>query len=74
MRSHLRTVVVILLAAGLLALFLYNVDLWGAATAILRAKPAWLALSLVTMVANLAIRAFRWLHPDWATRLARAGS
>jgi glycosyltransferase 2 family protein len=62
LRSHLRTVVVILLAAGLLALFLHNVDLWGAAAAIIRAKPGWLALSLATMLANLAIRAYRWQY------------
>ena len=31
MRSHLRTIVVLALAAGLLALFLHNVDLWRVA-------------------------------------------
>ena len=51
-----------LLAAGLLALFLHNVDLWGAFAAITHARPAWLALSLATMLANLAIRAFRWQY------------
>jgi len=53
---------VLLLAAGLLALFLHNVDLWGAMTAIAHARPGWLALSLATMLANLAIRAFRWQY------------
>src|SRR5438093_5317327 len=62
LRSHLRTVVVVVLAAGLLALFLHNVDVWGAVTAIAHARPGWLALSLATMVANLAIRAFRWQY------------
>lgn len=62
MRSHVRTVVVIVLAAGLLALFLHNVDLWGALAAIAHARPAWLALSLATMFVNLAIRAFRWQY------------
>jgi len=62
LRSHLRTVVVLLLAAGLLALFLYKVDLWGAMTAIAHARPGWLALSLATMLVNLALRAFRWRY------------
>ena len=62
MRSHLRTVVVVVLAAALLALFLHNVDLWGAITAIAHARPGWLALSLATTFANLAIRAFRWQY------------
>ena len=62
MRSHFRTIVVLALAAGLLALFLHNVDLWGVASAIARARPGWLALSLLTMFANLAIRAFRWQY------------
>src|SRR5437588_6378593 len=62
LRSHLRTVVVLGLAAGLLALFLYKVDLWGAIAAIAHARPGWLALSLATMLANLALRAFRWRY------------
>src|SRR6266480_6374361 len=62
MRSHFRTIVVLALAAGLLALFLHNVDLWGVASAIARARPGWLALSLATMFVNLAIRAFRWQY------------
>ena len=41
MRSHLRTVVVVVLAAALLALFLHNVDLWGAIAAIVHARPAY---------------------------------
>ena len=62
MRSHFRTIVVLALAAGLLALFLHNVDLWGVASAIARARAGWLALSLATMFVNLAIRAFRWQY------------
>src|SRR6266540_6318068 len=60
MRSHFRTALVLVLAVGLLALFLYKVDLWRVGAEILRAKPQWLALSLATMFANLAIRAWRW--------------
>jgi glycosyltransferase 2 family protein len=60
MRSHARTIFALALVVGLLALFLHNVDLWRVATEILRARPQWLALSLATMIANLAIRAWRW--------------
>ena len=62
MRSHVRTVIVLLLAAGLVALFLHNVDLWGVAANIARARPGWLALSLLTMVVNLSFRALRWQY------------
>jgi len=60
MRTHVRTVFVLALVVGLLALFLHNVDLWRVATEILRARPQWLALALLTMLLNLAIRAWRW--------------
>src|SRR5262245_42476517 len=62
MRSRVRTFVVLAVAAGLLALFLRNVDLWGVAGTIARARPAWLLLSLATIVVNLAIRSFRWQY------------
>src|SRR2546428_4386646 len=62
MRSHLRTILVLAVAAGLLALFLYNVDLWRVVGAIVRARPEWLALSLATMFVNLAIRARGWQY------------
>jgi uncharacterized protein (TIRG00374 family) len=62
MRSHLRTAVVVALAAALVALFLYHVDLRGVVAAIVHAKYQWLALSLATMFANLAIRALRWQY------------
>jgi len=60
MRSHIRTIVALALVVGLLALFLHNVALWRVAAEIVRARPQWLALSLATMLANLAIRAWRW--------------
>ena len=60
MRSHFRTIVVVVLALVLLGLFLRNVDLRGVARAIAGANPAWLFLSLVTMLLNLVIRAWRW--------------
>jgi glycosyltransferase 2 family protein len=62
MRSHLRTVVVVVLAIGLVALFLHNVDLLGVAATIVRARPQWLLLALVTTVVNLAIRSLRWQY------------
>src|ERR1051326_7148702 len=60
MRSRIRTAIVLLLAAGLVALFLHNVDLWRVAADIVRARPEWLPLSLARMFANLAIRSLRW--------------
>lgn len=62
MRSTFRALIVLLLAAALLVLFLYNVDLRGVARQIVHANPAWLALSLATMVLNLGIRAWRWQY------------
>ncbi|MGE4055191.1 MAG: lysylphosphatidylglycerol synthase transmembrane domain-containing protein [Vicinamibacterales bacterium] len=63
------------LAALLLAVFLRNVDIRGVAGEILRAEPGWLLLSLLTMVANLAVRAWRWqylLEPLAPTTFANA--
>ena len=75
MRSHVRTIVVLAIALALVALFLYNVNLWGVLTAIARARPEWLALSLLTTFGNLAIRALRWkflLEPLGPTTFASA--
>src|SRR5471032_1960174 len=75
MRSHLRTMVVLALAAALLALFLHNVDLRRVAAEIARARIEWLVLSLLTMFLNLAIRALRWqylLEPLGGTSFANA--
>ena len=75
MRSHLRTIVVLALAVGLLALFLSNVDLRGVVREIAHARPEWLALSLVAMTINLAIRAWRWqylLEPLGHTKFTNA--
>jgi glycosyltransferase 2 family protein len=62
MRSHFRTIAVLALAAGLLAWFLHNVDLRRVASDIAGARPAWLAVSVATMVANLALRSLRWQY------------
>ena len=75
MRSHLRTIIVLALAAALVGLFLYRVDLVRVAAEIARARPEWLALSLATTIVNLAIRALRWqylLEPLGHTTFARA--
>lgn len=62
MRSHVGTVLVLVVAAVLVVIFLSNVNLWGVAREIAGARPAWLALSLTAMVASLAIRALRWQY------------
>jgi len=62
MRSSIRAVIVLIVAAALLMLFLYNVDLRGVAREIVHADLEWLALSLLTMIVNLAIRAWRWQY------------
>jgi len=75
MRSHLRTLIVLALAAALLGVVLYNVDLRGVAREIVHARLEWLTLSLLTMFANLAIRAWRWqylLEPLGATSFGNA--
>jgi len=74
-RSHLRTIVVVAVAAALIVLFLHNVDLQRVAADIVRARPEWLALSLASMFVNLAIRSLRWrylLEPLGPTSFASA--
>jgi uncharacterized protein (TIRG00374 family) len=66
---------VVALAIGLLALFLHNVNVTRMMADIVHAQPEWLALSLATMFANLAIRAWRWqylLEPLGQTTFADA--
>ncbi len=62
MRSHVRTIVVFVLAAGLVALFLRNVDLGRVVANIAHARLDWLALSLLMTFVNLALRALRWQY------------
>ena len=62
MRSHIRTILVLALALGLLGLFLYNVDVRGVIGEIMRSRPEWLLVSMLTMLLNLAIRAWRWQY------------
>jgi uncharacterized protein (TIRG00374 family) len=73
MRSHVRTLVVLALAALLLGLFFRNVDVRSVLDEIARARPGWLLLSLSTMFGNLAVRAWRWqylLEPLGPTRFS----
>ena len=58
----MRTVIVLVVAGGLVALFLRNVDLWRVAANIRHAQPAWLALSVSMTFLNLAIRSLRWQY------------
>jgi len=62
MRTHLRTAVVLLVAAGLVAFFLRDVDLRRVGRDIAGAQPAWLAIGLSCTVVNLVIRAYRWRY------------
>jgi glycosyltransferase 2 family protein len=62
MRPSLRAIVVLVLGAALLVFFLYNVDLRGVAREIVHANLGWLAFSLITMIVNLSIRAWRWQY------------
>jgi glycosyltransferase 2 family protein len=62
MRSHIRTVAVVVLALALLGLFLRNVNFGGVLREIVHAHPGWLLLSLATMLLNLVIRAWRWQY------------
>ena len=62
MRSHLRSAVVLLVAVGLVALFLRDVDLHRVGRDIVGARPAWLAIGLSCTVVSLAIRSYRWRY------------
>jgi len=62
MRSHIRTVIVLAVAAALVFVFLRNVDLRSVAGEIIRARKWWLVASLVASVLNLVIRALRWQY------------
>ncbi|HUQ89788.1 MAG TPA: lysylphosphatidylglycerol synthase transmembrane domain-containing protein [Vicinamibacterales bacterium] len=62
MRNIIRTVIVIVLAAGLLAIFLRNADLgrvWGSVRA---ARTDFLVLSLLITCATFVVRAERWQY------------
>src|SRR5689334_9383530 len=62
MRSSIRTVIVVAVAAALVVVFLRNVDLRGVLSAIVRADVRWLAVSLVAAVLSIVIRSLRWQY------------
>lgn len=75
MRFQVRTIIVFVLAAGLVALFLRNVDLGRVVANIAHARLDWLALSLAMTFVNLAVRALRWqylLEPLGGTTFANS--
>ncbi len=75
MRIHIRTLVILALAIGLIALFLRAVDLRVVAREIRHAEPLWLAISFASMFVNLGVRALRWqylLEPIAKTSFANA--
>jgi len=75
MQLKVRAILVLALLAGLLSLFLRNVDLSLVWTHIVSADPGWLTFSVATMLLNLALRARRWqflLEPLGQTTFANA--
>jgi uncharacterized protein (TIRG00374 family) len=62
MRTHVRTLLVLALAAALVALFLYKVDARRVVAEIVHARREWLFLSFISVFVNLAIRAVRWRY------------
>ena len=62
MKTTVRTLVVLALAGGLLALFLRNVDVARVGAEIASARLPWLGLSLATTIVTLAIRSLRWQY------------
>jgi uncharacterized protein (TIRG00374 family) len=75
MRQHLRTVIVLLVAVGLLALFLRNTDLREVGTEMARARLDLVAAALIVTALTYVLRAFRWqylLAPIGRVRLSVA--
>ena len=71
MRPHLRTLLVLALTVGLVALFLRDADLAGVWRGVREGRLDLLALALVTTALTYVIRAFRWrylLAPIGTTR------
>lgn len=62
MRSALRTIVVLAVAAVLVVVVFYNVDIRAVLEQIVRAQPSWLLFSLATILLNLVLRAWRWQY------------
>lgn len=62
MRAHLRTLLVVGLAIGLLAWFLRHADLAGVWHAITQGRVDLLALALLATVLNYVVRSLRWQY------------
>jgi uncharacterized protein (TIRG00374 family) len=62
MRSSVRTVIIVAVAAALVVVFLRNVDLRGVVGAIVQARVRWLVISFVAAVLSIVIRALRWQY------------
>jgi len=62
MRQHLRTVIVLLVAGGLLALFLRNTDLREVGTEMARARLDLVVMALVVTGLTYVLRALRWVY------------
>jgi uncharacterized protein (TIRG00374 family) len=62
LRNIIRTVVVVGLAVGLLAIFLRNADLDKVWSAVAAARPDFIALSIALTVLTFVIRAERWQY------------
>src|SRR5262245_60889222 len=62
MNSAVRNVIVFAVAAGLVVLFLRNVDLARVGADIMRARVEWLVFAVATTFVDLAIRAYRWQY------------
>ncbi len=62
MRSSIRTVIILAVAAALVVVFLRNVDLRHVLGAIVRARVRWLVVSLVAAVLSIVIRSLRWQY------------
>ena len=75
MRQHLRTVIVLLVAGGLLALFLRNTDMRDVGAEIARARLDLVVLALAVTGVTYVLRALRWqylLAPIGRVRLSVA--
>jgi len=75
MRQHLRTVIVLLVAGGLLALFLRNTDLREVGAEMSRARLDLVVAALVVTGLTYVLRALRWqylLVPIGRVRLSQA--
>jgi len=75
MQGHVRTVVVLLLAAALLALFLRNTDFRVVGAEMARARPDLVVLAVVVTGLTYVLRALRWqylLRPIGRVRLSVA--